>query len=93
MRFKKGDWIINKNLSIIYWLAEDVDFGDSREVVSKAYKMLLSEKKRPNKKRSKVLKDAWVIAENEPILLGRKSGWHLANKRIIDMCKNKNREN
>jgi hypothetical protein len=44
MKFKAGDWIINKNLSIIYHLSEDVDFGDSREIVSAASGILLAEK-------------------------------------------------
>ena len=87
MKFKAGDWIINRNLSIIYHLSEDVDFGDSREIVSAASSILLAEKKRPHKRHSKVLKDVWIIGTNQPILLRRKSEWHLANKHIIKICK------
>ena len=86
MKFKAGDWIINRYLSIIYHLSEDVDFGDSREVVSRASSMLLAEKKRPHKRHSKVLKDVWIIGTDQPILLRRKSEWHLASKHIIKMC-------
>ena len=86
MRFKKGDWIINRNLSTVYHLSEDVDFGDSREVVSRALSILFSEKKRPHKRRSKVLKDVLVLGNNQPILLRKSRGWHLANKCIIKMC-------
>lgn len=86
MKFKAGDWIIDRNLSIIYHLSEDVDFGDSRKIVSAASSILLAEKKRPHKRRSKVLKDVWIIGTDRPILLGRKSGWHLANKHIIKVC-------
>lgn len=86
MKFKAGDWIINRNLSTVYHLLEDVDFGDSREVVSRASSILLAEKKRSHKRHSKVLKDVWIIGTDQPILLGRKSKWHLANKHIIKMC-------
>ena len=86
MKFKAGDWIINRNLSIIYHLSEDVDFGDSQEIVLVASSILLAEKKRPHKRRSKVLKDVWIIGTDQPILLGRKSKWHLANKHIIKVC-------
>ncbi len=91
MKFKAGNWIINRNLSIIYHLSEDVDFGDSREVVSRASSILFAEKKRPHKRHSKVLKDVWIIGNwvlgnNQPILLRKSRGWHLANKHIIKMC-------
>ena len=45
MKFKAGDWIINRNLSITYHLSEDVDFGDSQEIVLVASSILLAEKK------------------------------------------------
>lgn len=86
MKFKTDDWIINRNLSTVYHLSEDVDFGDSREVVSRASSILFAEKKRPHKRRSKVLKDVWVLGNNQPILLRKNRGWHLANKHIIKMC-------